>query len=176
MRGAETEQTVMSNNAAFALPAPRIVYRDAGLVVGEVGSASVSIWRGEVTRPRFDQQRLGLNEVARRHKPRAVFLCVIEGSAIAPGADLRKASAQMMDALQDELCCAAIVIEGVGFKASMNRSALIAMSMLMKARKYPVHYCATVDEALAWMSKRMVLATDAFRRDVESLRSTFTAT
>jgi hypothetical protein len=166
----------MSNRPAFALPAPRVVFNDAGLVVGEVGCASVSIWRGEVTRPRFEQQRLGLSDVARRWKPRAAFLCVIEASAIAPGSDLRKASAQMMDAVQEELCCAAIVIEGVGFKASMNRSALIAMSMLMKARKYPVHYCATVNEALISMGKHMVLATDPYRKDIESLRAMFSAT
>jgi hypothetical protein len=146
------------------------VYRDPGLVVGEVGATSVSIWRGEVTRPRFEQQRLGLAGVARRQRPKAAFLCVVEESATAPGSELRKASAQMMDAHQDELCCAAMVIEGAGFKASLNRSVVVGMAMLMKERKYPVHYCATVHQAAAWMSKQMLVAAESFERDVESLR------
>lgn len=167
--------TVSSPRAVAAVQAPRLLYSDPGLVVADMGLISASIWRGEVTRPRFEQQRLGLDDVARRRTPRAAFLCVVEESATAPGAELRKASAQMMDAYQNDLCCAAIVIEGAGFKASLNRSVLIGMAMLMKARKYPVRYCVTVAEALYWMHEHMELAVEVIDRDVQSLRSAFKA-
>lgn len=166
----------MSSRATYTDQAPLVVYRDPALVVGEVGAASVSIWRGEVTEPRFEQQRLGLRTVARRNRPRAGFLCVIEESATAPGAQLRKASADMMDAHQEELCCAAIVIEGAGFRASLNRSVLLGMALLMKDRKYPLHYCATLHQATNWMGKHMAIATQSFERDVESLRAALPAT
>jgi hypothetical protein len=166
----------MSTRANFAVRAPLVVYRAPELIVGEVGTTSVSIWRGEVTRPRFEEQRIGLGQVARRHRPKAAFLCVVEETATVPGSEVRKASAQMMDAHQEDLCCAAIVIEGAGFKASLNRSVLVGMAMLMRGRKYPMHYCATVGQAAAWMSQRMVLSTEAFERDVEALRAALAAT
>ncbi len=153
--------------------APQVVYSDTDLVVGEVGALSVSIWRGVVTPARFEQQRRGLLEVARRRRPRAAFLCVVEPTATGPGSDLRKASAQMMDAVQGELCCAAMVIEGSGFKPAFNRSVLIAISMLMKPRAYPMNYYAESAFAASWIGEHLGVNGESLERDVESLREAF---
>jgi hypothetical protein len=130
-----------------------------GLAVASVCPVCVVVWRESVTQRRFDIQRKGLAEVVRRHPQEAVMLCVIEPTTAPPGAELRRASAEMIaghgDALKG-LCC---VIEGQGFRASVGRSVLAGMAYLLAGRGPRQGFVATVDDALRFLSADIKPAT-----------------
>lgn len=48
-----------------------------GLGIAEAGAACITLWRAEVTRPRFERQRAALQDVAARNPGQAAFVCVI---------------------------------------------------------------------------------------------------
>jgi hypothetical protein len=143
-----------------------------GLAVGEVSNVCIVLWRGAVTRDRFDLQRDGLAEVTRRHPERAGFLCVIEPTATPPGDELRRASADMIAAHQPHLRCIACVVEGTGFKNSISRSALSAMALLLRSRTVPLSVFGTVGAAAMWMVPHIdARDADLLARSVDALRA-----
>ncbi|MFT3924101.1 MAG: hypothetical protein QM778_16315 [Myxococcales bacterium] len=148
-----------------------VLYSGDGVIVGEVGPLCVVIWRDEVTRERFEQQRMGLERVVRKHRPNAAFVCVVEADTKPPSEELRKASTQMLEGFQSDLACTAGVIEGAGFKAALTRSVLSGITLLVRNRKSPVSYFATVSEATAWIATHMPIDPLALSRHVENLRA-----
>jgi hypothetical protein len=142
-----------------------------GVAIGEVANVCIAVWRGPVTRPRFDAQRDGLEEVLRRHRDGAAFLCVIEPTSRPPTDDLRRASADLIKRHESALSCIACVVEGTGFMNAVARSALSAMALLVGPRRAPLAVMGTVTAAATWMAPR-TSARDAgaLARSVESLR------
>jgi hypothetical protein len=135
-------------------PAPlaRVIYSDPGVAVGEVGRYFVALWRGDVTRSRFEKQRWALTEVVQRH-PRGVgFLCVIEPTSKPPDAELRRASVDMVEEHGDRIRCVALVIEGRGFAAALTRAGISGMLLLIRKRPAFADF-ANVPSALGWMGQ-----------------------
>jgi hypothetical protein len=131
--------------------ASRVVYAGDGIAIGEVANACVVVWRGAVTRPRFDLQREGLQQVIGRHPEGVGFLCVIEPTATPPGDELRRASADMISELQRKLRCIACVVEGTGFRNAVARSALSGMALILGRRTVPLSVFGTVGASTTWM-------------------------
>jgi hypothetical protein len=130
----------------------RVIYSDASLAVGEIGRFFVAVWRGDVTRQRFEKQRWGLTEVVQRH-PRGIgFLCVIEPSSKPPDSELRRASVEMVEEHGDRLRCVGLVIEGTGFATALVRAGISSMLLLHRKRS-PLADFASVTSAVGWMSQ-----------------------
>ncbi|HEX3593732.1 MAG TPA: hypothetical protein VHU80_01485 [Polyangiaceae bacterium] len=152
----------------------RVLYGDEAIAVGEVGPILVVFWRGAVTRKPFEKQEVGLAEVVARNPGGAGFLCIVEANAKAPDDDLRRASAQMIQAHAKVLKCVACVMEGEGFRAAINRGAFAGMVLLLRDRKLPVSVFARVDPALEWMAGHLQLrSTRAMSVSVQNVRTYF---
>jgi hypothetical protein len=150
----------------------RLLHHDATLAAAEVGQTCVVIWRGEVTAVPFERQRTAFDEVMGAHPDGAAFLCLVERTAKAPGDELRRASLKMILNHVDRLRCVACVIEGDGFVASINRSALSAMMLLAGPQKTPFAVFAKMGEAAIWMRRYLDIgSTDGFISAVEHVRS-----
>jgi hypothetical protein len=149
-----------------------MLHSDATIAVGEVRQISVVIWRGAVTAVPFELQRAGLAETVKGHPDGAGFLCIVEKTAKPPEDELRRASSQMIQAHGAALKFVACVIEGDGFLASINRSALAGMGMLLRNKKTAISVFAKVPEASVWMKKHIDFGSlDAFISAVEYIRS-----
>lgn len=154
-----------------ALPL-RVGHVGDGLALGDVANLFIVIWRGPVTRPRFNIQRDGLREAVKRHSEGAGMLCVIEPTATPPDDELRRASADMIRELQAQLRCVACVVEGTGFVHALGRSALSGMALLLGRRSVPVSVFATVGAAATWMAPHVSIHDSRWVSDaVESLRA-----
>jgi hypothetical protein len=150
----------------------RIARARDGLVIGEIANVCVVVWRGPVTRPRFEAQREGLADVVRRHPAGAGFLCVIEPTAAPPNDELRRAAADMIAAHESSLRCIACVVEGTGFVSAVARSALSGMALLLGSRKVPLSVFGTVRASTTWMAPRVDLRdASLLARSVESMRA-----
>jgi len=148
-----------------------IAVRD-GVGVGEVANVCVVIWREEVTRPRFEAQLAGLREVVRGHPRGAGYLCVVEAGSKPPGDELRRASASMIQEVEDTLRGIACVVEGTGFVGAVARSALSAMALIVGPRKVPLSIQASVPAATAWLAPKVGVHSPAeLAAEVEALRS-----
>jgi hypothetical protein len=102
-----------------------------GLALGEIGPLSVALWRGAVARESFNRQSAALRWVVESHPGTAGFLCIVEAGSTPPDEELRRDSARMITAHGDRLALVAAVIEGSGFQASLARSVLIGIAMLV---------------------------------------------
>jgi hypothetical protein len=149
----------------------QVLHRSEAIVVGEIGPLCAVIWRGDVTRERFELQRAGLEGVVRRNGTRAAFLCVVEPDVKPPTDELRKASSDMIESHHGLLSCVATVIEGAGFKAALTRSVLSSIALLMHRRTTPISFCATVSEAIPWIARHTEVDSFDMLRGVDSLRS-----
>jgi hypothetical protein len=143
-----------------------------GLAVGEVANVCVAVWRGPVTRPRFNTQRDALEEVVGRHPEGVGFLCVIEPTSKPPSDELRKESAEMVRRHESVLRCIACVVEGTGFVNALARSTLAAMASMVGPRRVPLAVLGTVSAAATWMAPH-IDARDSvvLSRAVESIRA-----
>jgi len=152
--------------------APKVVRVCDGVAVGEVGNVCVVVWRGPVTRARFDAQRDGLSEVMHGHAEGVGFMCVIEPTAKPPNDELRRASAEMIRSHQPELRCIACVVEGSGFVNAVSRSALSGIALLLGTRKVPFSVFGTIAAATTWMVPHIDMRdAAALARHVESIRA-----
>lgn len=150
----------------------RVISVEDGVAVGEIDRVCAVVWRGAVTRPRFELQRRGLAEVARRHREGIGFACVIEPGAPPPDHELRRASAAMIREHEASLRGIACVVEGSGFGAAIARSALAAIGLILGPRDAPLTVVPTVDAATRWLVPRVRLEdAGALAGAVEALRA-----
>jgi hypothetical protein len=150
----------------------RVLHCDRTLATAEVGCVCVVVWRGAVTRVPFDRQRDALAGVLERHPDGAGFLCIVEKSAGPPDDELRRASAQMIKSHGATLKCVACVIEGDGFVASIHRSVVSGMILLLGRIKKHVSVFANVGQAAVWMRGHVELGSPReFTAAVEEVRS-----
>lgn len=149
----------------------RLIRKQDGLALAELADVYIAVWRGSVTRPRFEAQRAGLVGALARRPEGAGFLCVIEPTAKPPGEELRRASAQMVRDHEAKLRCIACVVEGSGFANAIARSALSAMAFMLGPRRSPFAIHRDVTLAGGWMAPHVsVKDPGAIERAVTSLR------
>jgi hypothetical protein len=150
---------------------PQVVWCDDGLVMGEIGTISVAIWRGGVTRERFEAQRLGLGRLVAAHPAGIGFLCIVEPTAIPPDDDMRRASADMVAIHRPHLRYVACVIEGDSIRSAIIRNILTLMRNLVTG-KLAYGFVASVPEAVKQLGEHLALGdpTDLVAA-VEVLRS-----
>jgi hypothetical protein len=151
----------------------RVIRCDETLIVAETGPLCVTVWRGSATAKPFEWQRVGLSEVVGRHPRGAAFLCVVETTSKPPEDDLRNASAKMIVNLGDRLKGTAVVIEGEGFMAAINRGVLTGMVLLtQRSRKSPIAVFGTVTDGARWLGQHIALPPlDELVSTIEHIRS-----
>jgi hypothetical protein len=76
-----------------------------------------------------------------------VGLFIMPPDSGAPDDSFRKAQAQRLPEIMENLTYAVAVFEGTGFIASLKRSALVGI-LLLAPKKYSIHVRSTVEEAL----------------------------
>lgn len=121
-----------------------------GLALGQLGPLCIALWREEVTRPRFGRQAAALATVVAAHRGNAGFMCIIEPESKPPNDELRRASARMIEEYGTDLSFVAVVIEGSGFRASIVRSVLTAISLFLPRNKTKIGYFSNVMDAARW--------------------------
>jgi hypothetical protein len=157
--------------AGAGAPVSRLLSRENGLVVGEIGNVCVVIWRNAVTRERFEAQRVGLECVVHDNPEGAGFLCVIEPSCPIPGDDMRRASADMIAIHRARLKYVACVMEGDGIRMTAVRLALTAMRNLVTG-KLPTGFFATTAEAAPQLGEHFAIGSaESLVASVEALRA-----
>jgi hypothetical protein len=150
---------------------PNILWCDPGLVTAEIGPVFLGLWRGTVTRERFEAQRLGVESVIRANPQGIALLVVIEPSSPVPDSDIRRASGNMLALQRPYIRYAACVMEGDGVRATLVRAALMAMRNLVTG-KLPTGYLATVPEGVKRLAEHVPVASEeTLVRSVEAARS-----
>lgn len=140
------------------------------LGIAEVGRVCIVLWRRNVTADRFRRQEIALADLVHRYPRRAGFMCVVEAGTTPPEDRLRRASADMVNSHGDRLQSIACVIEGSGFRASLTRSALTTMSLLVTHRE--IKFTATVTAAAGWLAPRCGVSNiDQIVNACESMRA-----
>lgn len=140
-----------------AIREARVIRAVGGVAVGEVGSVCIVVWRGDVTWPRFEVQSEGLTKFVARHPEGAAFVCLIEPTAGPPDDALRRHTVEMVRRVEPSLRAIACVVEGTGFRPSIARSALSAMTLLMRRRTVPISVFDTSAAAAPWLERHTPL-------------------
>jgi len=132
----------------------------------------VALWRGAGARESFNRQSAALRSVVESHPGTAGFLCIVEAGSTPPDEELRRDSARMITAHGDRLALVAAVIEGSGFQASLARSVLIGIAMLVPEIRTKVSFFSSVAAAARLACTRIALPdADVIIADVEALRA-----
>jgi hypothetical protein len=142
-----------------------------GLLVAQIASLCVVVWRDEVTASRFARQSAGLARVVERHPEDAAFLCIVEAQSKPPPEDLRKASIAMLREHETRLRCMAGVIEATGFVAALTRSVLASMTVLAGRPRAPLALFPSVVDAAPWLAGHLGLVPSELGRALTALRA-----
>ena len=162
----------MVNAAAIeAFPDTRILYAGDGLVMAEIGTICVALWRKKSTPERFKIQKRYLDEVVKTHRSEAAFLVIVEPGSEPPAEQERKASSQMITDHGTNLRCVACVIEGSGLRSAITRSVLTGIVLVIRTPS-SISYFDSPANAVPWMAKHVNLGrpVSTFIRQVEALR------
>jgi hypothetical protein len=135
----------------------RILRSDPNVTVGEVGALCVVVWHGAVTRESFQLESSGLTEVAHRHPGPIGFVCLVRTSAKPPDDEMRRASVKMVEGLATRIAAVAIVIEGEGFLAAINRGVVAGMLLLARNLPTPVSVFAAVADVPHWLRRHIAV-------------------
>lgn len=134
--------------------APEITYAAHDLAMGRWKNVSFAVWRAKPTVESavvLQDRYLALAKQA----PAGFFTFgVIEAGVPNPDAPAHRAITAAMDAVENELLGAAVVVEATGFAAAALRAALATMSMLTRVRS-PRRFFASVDAAAIWTAQLM---------------------
>lgn len=131
-----------------------------GLALGQLGPLCIALWREEVTHPRFSRQVTALAAGVAAHRGNAGFMCIIEPESKPPNDELRRASARMIEGHGANLAFVAMVIEGSGFRASIVRSVLTAMSLFLPRNRTKIGYFSSVMDATRWAREQASMPPD----------------
>jgi hypothetical protein len=148
-----------------------LLSHDDGLAVGEIESVCVAVWRGAVTRGRFEAQRRGLEWVVGRHPEGVGFLCVVERDSPLPDQDLRRASANMIAIHRPHLRYVACVMEGDSMRVAVVRAVLTGMRLRVTG-KVASGFFATVPEAAHHLAEHLPIGSEtSFASAAETVRA-----
>jgi len=148
-------------------------FADEALATASLGNMAIVLWRGEKTAERAAHEQACLRAVAESHPGDLWVLFVITASAPPPSEPMRRAAADMVSALADDLQAVAVVIEGTGFAAAVTRAVLTTMERLTGGHRFPSRYFGDLASASAWLvgtraeprSDAIVGALDVLRGD-----------
>jgi hypothetical protein len=153
-------------------PLLRVLHRGDALVIGQLRDTCLSVWRAKPAPQTFSLQRSELVRVVRQFPGRASFVCVIEETCPPLDETLRRASVEMMGQLGKDLRAVACVIEGTGFKASIARSVLVGIQLLLRS-PVPIRFFRSMEEAAPWLQGHPTAARDLVQA-LHALRASFT--
>jgi hypothetical protein len=162
---------MVTAGAIESYPDTRIFHATDGLVMAEIGTVCVALWRKKSTPERFKVQKRYLDEVVRAHPGEAAFLVVVEPGSEPPADQERRASSQMITDHGTKLRCVACVIEGSGLRSAITRSVLTGIVLVVKSPS-SISYFDSPANAVPWMAKHVNLGrpVPSFIRQVEALR------
>ncbi len=135
-----------------ATASQRAHYIDEGLVMAEIGSICVAIWRTEPTEFLFDRQLVAFRTVIEQHAEKIGFLCVVESCSPPPKESIRRATLRMFGENRKHVACVASVFEGKGFRAAISRSVLSGMIHVFGTREFPAKITDSITHAAQWMA------------------------
>jgi hypothetical protein len=136
---------------ARSLSAAKRAYVDEALAIGSVSNIVVVTWRGEKTPERAASERRSVLAITSEHPGDTFALFVIKPSAPPPNEAMRRVSAQMVRAAEQDLRAVAVVIEGTGFTAAVARAVLTALELLTGGHTFPSKYFSDVHDATRWL-------------------------
>jgi hypothetical protein len=150
----------------------QILFVDDALLVAQIETTCVVIWRDQPTDYRFERQEAGLCQVLSLHSNPIGFLCIVEEKTPAPDDRIRKASVEMLTSRKEHLACVAGVIYDRGFRAAITRSVLAGMAFLLSRRDFRVTFTDTAEHAASWMAQYVNIGTaGTYCASLESCRS-----
>jgi hypothetical protein len=129
-----------------------IVQVSDGIVVAQVGSVCVALWRKKPTPERFEIQRSFLEAAVAKQPGKVVFMCLVEAGTEPPDDNVRKASSAMISGHGSKLKAVACVIEGMGFKAAISRTVLSGIQFLIRSPS-PIKYFEAIGSGGAWLGQ-----------------------
>ena len=150
-----------------------ITYADDACVIGTVGNVCTVIWRGESTVARNTEWIRASHDLARRiGTPTAVISIITEGAPTPPG-EIRAAQGRFLEELSRTGLAAGVIIDGVGFRASLVRAVVASVTALARY-KCPFRVATTDAEMARWLHERCAsLPPGAVRADEKGLTSYF---
>lgn len=150
-----------------------ITYADDACVIGTVGNVCAVIWRGECTAARNNEWVRASHDLARRlGSPIAVTSTITEG-APTPSGEIRTAQGRFLEELSRRALAAGVIIDGVGFRASLVRAVVASVTTLARY-KCPFRVATTDAEMARWLHERSAsLQPGAVRADEKALISLF---
>ena len=152
----------------------------ADAVVAAWSNVVIAIWRGPATVPPIETARRLTAGMAVSNPGGIAFLNVLESTLPRPAEEARPLMMQLRGDGYPGVRCAAIVLEGERFHASILRGVLAGLIMLLRPA-LPVRSFATVAEASAWIAKQLDQAgapcgsADQLTDALESARAQMTA-
>ncbi len=151
-----------------------ITYADDACAIGTLGHVCAVVWRGESTVARNNEWMRAAHDLARRlGTPIAVTSTVTEG-APTPASEIRTAQGRFLEELSRSALAAGVIIDGVGFRASLVRAVVASVTALARY-KCPFRVATTDAEMSRWLHERSAsLPPGAVRADEKELSSFFT--
>jgi hypothetical protein len=155
----------MATSTVNAMADPTITHADDACVVGTLGNVCAVIWRGECTAARNGEWVRAAHDLTRRlGTPIAVISTVTEG-APTPSGDIRTAQGRFLEELSRTALAAGVVIDGVGFRASLVRAVVASVTALARF-KCPFRVATNDAEIARWLHERSAnLPVGAVRAD-----------
>jgi hypothetical protein len=161
-----------SRQRVIPIRSERVHYVDDGLIMAEIGSTCVAIWRVRPNDFLFDRQSAAFLAAVESHVEPIAFLCILEQKIPAPSPEIRKASVEMLASAGHRLACVACVIADKGFTSAITRSVLSGMALMFGSRGFPIRFTDTVEHAVVWMTNYVELGSpDAYTSRVDTYRA-----
>jgi hypothetical protein len=136
---------------AAARELPTITFETSGCVMGHWKNVTLVVWGAQATVPLIAELTKLSEKVFEQYRmASAVHLAV--NHARPPASDARAALEELTARYQNQLACAAILIEGSGFWASAIRSVLTGLEGVRRA-PFKTQTFGRIDELARWLSR-----------------------
>ncbi len=133
---------------------PQVTYATHDLAMGEWKNLFFGVWRAKPTVESAEMMRARYLALADRYPSGFFSFGLIEADVPNPDERARKAISAAMDAAEDRLLGATVVLEATGFGGAALRAALATMSMLTRSR-FPRRFFGSVEDAAVWAARIM---------------------
>lgn len=154
---AKNEMKLMAKEPPFALPVPsgRALHMDRHQAIFVWEHLVLVIWRGDVDAAAVKRLEDAALAVLRRNGNHAAMMGVIETTASAPSAEMRKATSESNDRLAEVgLVGIAGVLSQKGFAGSLMRGVITGLTLLSRT-KYPFKVFERTEDGATWLCQRL---------------------
>lgn len=152
-----------------------ITYADDACAVGTLGNVCAVVWRGECTAARNSEWVHAAHDLARRLGTPIAVISIVTENAPTPASEIRKAQGRFLEELSRTALAAGVIIDGVGFRASLVRAVVASVTALARY-KCPFRVATTDTEMARWLHERAVsLPPGAAHADEKQISALFTA-